>query len=55
MDFGKVLTAMVTPMNDDCSVNYTETAKLAQYLADNGTDSIVVCGTTGEAPTLFDN
>ncbi len=55
MDFGKVLTAMVTPMNDDGSVNYTETAKLAQYLADNGTDSIVVCGTTGEAPTLFDN
>jgi 4-hydroxy-tetrahydrodipicolinate synthase len=50
--FGKVLTAMVTPMNDDLSVNYEEAGRLANYLAVNGSDGIIVCGTTGEPSTL---
>lgn len=52
MDFGRVLTAMVTPFNDDFSVNYEEAKKIANYLVDNGSDGIVVAGTTGESPTL---
>lgn len=49
--FGAVLTAMVTPMLDDGSLDLAATGKLAKYLADHGTDGIVVSGTTGEAPT----
>lgn len=51
-NFGRVLTAMVTPFNDDYSVNYNEAAKLAKYLVANGSDGIVVAGSTGEAATL---
>lgn len=51
-DFGKVLTAMVTPMNEDFSINYSEAAKLATYLADHGSDGLVVAGSTGEAATM---
>ena len=50
--FGKVITAMVTPFADDGSVNYALAEKLAAYLVDNGSDGLVVCGTTGESPTL---
>ncbi|WP_069789278.1 4-hydroxy-tetrahydrodipicolinate synthase [Cyanobacterium sp. IPPAS B-1200] len=50
--FGRVLTAMVTPFNEDGSVNYGVAEKLASYLVDNGSDGIVVCGTTGESPAL---
>lgn len=52
IDFGNVLTAMITPFHDDGSVNYDCAAKLAAYLVENGTDTLVVCGTTGESPTL---
>ncbi|MDJ0696605.1 4-hydroxy-tetrahydrodipicolinate synthase [Mastigocoleus sp. MO_188.B34] len=52
VDFGKVLTAMVTPLNPDGSVNYDVAASLAKYLVENGTETVVVCGTTGESPTL---
>lgn len=51
-NFGRVLTAMVTPFNDDYSINYNEAAKLAKYLVNNGSDGIVVAGSTGEAATL---
>lgn len=51
-DFGQVLTAMVTPFKADGSVDYRRAAELAKYLADNGSDGIVVHGTTGESPTL---
>ncbi|MCR5202151.1 MAG: 4-hydroxy-tetrahydrodipicolinate synthase [Lachnospiraceae bacterium] len=44
--------ALVTPMNQDGSVNYDEMKKLVDYQIDNGTDAIIVCGTTGEASTL---
>lgn len=43
---------MVTPFTEDGQVNYAIAEKLASYLADNGTDTLVVCGTTGESPTL---
>lgn len=51
-DFGRVLTAMITPFQADGSVNYDLAVQLAVNLADNGTDTLVVCGTTGESPTL---
>ncbi|MGH1392680.1 MAG: 4-hydroxy-tetrahydrodipicolinate synthase [Trichormus sp.] len=51
-DFGRVLTAMITPFKADGSVNYALAAELAAHLAENGTDTLVVCGTTGESPTL---
>ncbi|WP_339215223.1 4-hydroxy-tetrahydrodipicolinate synthase [Ornithinibacillus sp. FSL M8-0202] len=52
MNFGKILTAMVTPFNQDGEINYDETTKLVNYLIDNGTEGLVVAGTTGESPTL---
>jgi 4-hydroxy-tetrahydrodipicolinate synthase len=51
-DFGRVLTAMITPFKADGSVNYDLAAQLAAHLVNNGTDTLVVCGTTGESPTL---
>ena len=51
-DFGTIVTAMITPFKTDGSINYDVVAKLADYLVKNGTDAIVVCGTTGESPTL---
>jgi len=50
--FGRVLTAMITPFKEDGSVNYAVAEQLAVHLADSGTDSLVVCGTTGESPTM---
>lgn len=50
--FGSVLTAMVTPFDENLQVNYVAAARIARYLAQNGNDGIVVTGTTGEAPTL---
>jgi len=51
-DFGRVMTAMVTPFNADGGVDYDVAEKLALYLAKHGTDTLVLCGTTGESPTL---
>jgi 4-hydroxy-tetrahydrodipicolinate synthase len=50
--FGRVLTAMVTPFAKDGTVNYAVAERLAIHLAENGTDTLVVCGTTGESPTM---
>lgn len=50
--FGPILTAMVTPFTETGGMNYPVAEKLAQHLAENGTDTLVVCGTTGESPTL---
>lgn len=50
--FGQVLTAMVTPFTVEGAVNYAIAEQLASYLADHGSDGLVVCGTTGESPTL---
>jgi 4-hydroxy-tetrahydrodipicolinate synthase len=52
MSFGSLLTAMVTPINENGEVNYPEARKLAQHLLEHGTEGIVVASTTGESPTL---
>jgi 4-hydroxy-tetrahydrodipicolinate synthase len=51
---GHVLTAMVTPFQGDGSVDYDAFQALARHLVENGSDGVVVAGTTGEAPTLSD-
>jgi 4-hydroxy-tetrahydrodipicolinate synthase len=50
--FGRVLTAMVTPFHDDLSINYDAAANLAKYLIANGSNGLVVAGSTGESATL---
>lgn len=50
--FGQVLTAMATPFGTDGSLNVDGAKKLATHLVDNGSDGLVVCGTTGESPVL---
>ena len=50
--FGRILTAMVTPFNETGAVDYELAIKLSNYLYENGSDGIVLCGTTGESPTL---
>lgn len=47
--------AIVTPMNSDNSINYNELGRLIDWQIDNGTDAIVICGTTGESSTMSDN
>jgi 4-hydroxy-tetrahydrodipicolinate synthase len=54
MDFGTILTAMVTPFDADLAVDYTGAERLARDLLDSGSDGVVVAGTTGESPTLTD-
>lgn len=50
--FGRLLTAMVTPFNADGRVNYEKAADLAEWLINNGSDGLVVAGSTGEAATM---
>jgi 4-hydroxy-tetrahydrodipicolinate synthase len=52
VDFGHVLTAMITPFHEDGTVDYATAERLAVHLAEQGSDTLVVCGTTGESPTL---
>ncbi|WP_144554946.1 4-hydroxy-tetrahydrodipicolinate synthase [Bacillus sp. X1(2014)] len=52
MNFGQVLTAMVTPFDQNGEVDFNAVRRLVDYLIDNGTDGLVVAGTTGESPTL---
>jgi len=52
MHIGRVSTAMVTPFLPDGSIHFEMVAKLIEHLIATGTDSVVVCGTTGESPTL---
>jgi 4-hydroxy-tetrahydrodipicolinate synthase len=51
---GRVLTAVVTPFADDGAVNLEAFKRICTYLLENGSDGVVVAGTTGEAPTLTD-
>ena len=50
--FGRVITAMVTPFSADGTVDLELAARLAEYLLAHGSDGLVLCGTTGESPTL---
>lgn len=52
MVFGRLATAMVTPFDSKGNVDFQKTTTLVNYLINNGTNSLVVCGTTGESPTL---
>jgi 4-hydroxy-tetrahydrodipicolinate synthase len=52
IQFGKVVTAMVTPFDSKGNIDFAKTTQLVNYLIENGTDSLVVAGTTGESPTL---
>lgn len=47
-------TAIVTPMNEDLSINFPRLGELIDWQIDNGTDAIVICGTTGESTTMSD-
>jgi 4-hydroxy-tetrahydrodipicolinate synthase len=51
-DFGRLLTAMVTPFTAAGAVDYAQAQRLARALLASGSDGVVVAGTTGEAPTL---
>ena len=50
--FGRVVTAMVTPFRADGGVDLDLAARLADHLVTHGSDALVLCGTTGESPTL---
>lgn len=50
--FGRLLTAMVTPFDSNGNVDYSQARKLANALINSGNDGLVVCGTTGESPTV---
>ena len=52
MNFGQVLTAMATPFDYTGKIDDKSTIRLVNHLLENGSDGIVVCGTTGESPTL---
>ena len=53
-DLGAILTAIVTPFDDDLKVDEEAFVDLLRHLCAHGSDGVVVCGTTGEAPTLTD-
>ncbi|ANU18322.1 4-hydroxy-tetrahydrodipicolinate synthase [Planococcus maritimus] len=52
MNFGQVITAMATPFDANGEIDFQATTNLVEYLINNGSDGIVVAGTTGESPTL---
>ncbi|QHJ70205.1 4-hydroxy-tetrahydrodipicolinate synthase [Planococcus halotolerans] len=52
MNFGKIITAMVTPFDTNGDIDFPATEKLIEHLIANGSDGLVVAGTTGESPTL---
>ncbi|HSR23042.1 MAG TPA: 4-hydroxy-tetrahydrodipicolinate synthase [Candidatus Eisenbacteria bacterium] len=54
-DIGRLLTAMITPFREDGSVHREVAQRLAAQLCEDGSDGVVVAGTTGESPTLTDD
>ena len=53
--FGRILTALITPFSSDGSVDLDVAQRLARRLVEEGNEGLVVCGTTGESPTLSDD
>lgn len=53
--FGELITAMVTPFAKDGSLDVTRSRELARHLVEHGSDGLVVCGTTGESPTMSED
>ena len=52
VDPGRLITAMITPFDEEGKVDYSQAKRLANHLLDSGSDGLVVSGTTGESPTL---
>lgn len=52
MNFGQIVTAMVTPFDGNGEIDFSATRRLINHLIANGSDGLVVAGTTGESPTL---
>ena len=52
---GRLLTAMITPFDEEGNINYPQARKLAKGLVESGTDGLVIGGTTGEAPSMSDD
>ncbi|MGG0644567.1 4-hydroxy-tetrahydrodipicolinate synthase [Sporosarcina gallistercoris] len=52
MNFGQLITAMVTPFDEQGEIDFTATRNLIHHLLENGSEGLVVAGTTGESPTL---
>lgn len=52
MNFGQIVTAMVTPFDTNGDIDFPATAALVEHLIETGSDALVVAGTTGESPTL---
>jgi len=52
INWGRLITAMVTPFDDDLNVDYERAVKLAKYLVEEGNTALLVTGTTGEGPTI---
>jgi 4-hydroxy-tetrahydrodipicolinate synthase len=55
MSFGKIITAMVTPFDKNLKVDFFALENLIEHLLNNGTDTLLITGTTGESPTLSDD
>ena len=53
LPFGRLITAMVTPFDENLNLDLKRTAEFAERLVDGGTDALAVCATTGESPTVF--
>ena len=53
--FGRVITAMVTPFDERGELDLDAAIELASWLVENGSDGLVLCGTTGESPTLTES
>ncbi|MGK7376861.1 4-hydroxy-tetrahydrodipicolinate synthase [Planococcus sp. 1R117A] len=52
MNFGQIITAMVTPFDANGEIDFPATKNLVEHLIENGSDGLVIAGTTGESPTL---
>ena len=52
VELGRLITAMITPFDEEGKVDYAQAKRLANHLLDSGSDGLVVSGTTGESPTL---
>ena len=55
VEFGRLLTAMITPFDDAGELDYGQARKLAKSLVASGTDGLVIGGTTGESPSMSDD
>ena len=53
-EFGRLLTAMITPFDEKGEIDYAQARKLAKGLTESGTDGLVIGGTTGESPSMSD-